>query len=59
VYAATVDGFSKVSNGADWKAPIAGQLFGAFAYPPFGRVSRWPQPALVAQYSQLRQVSTE
>jgi Rrf2 family nitric oxide-sensitive transcriptional repressor len=26
---------------------------------PSGRVSRWAQPALFAQYSQVRQVSTE
>jgi hypothetical protein len=27
--------------------------------PPSGRVSRWPQPALLAQYSQARQVAAE
>ena len=29
------------------------------AWPSSGRVKRWPQPALLAQYSQVRQVSTE
>jgi hypothetical protein len=32
---------------------------GGCACPPSGRVSRWPHPALFAQYSQVRQVSTE
>jgi hypothetical protein len=40
-------------------AHFAGQPFGGCACPPSGRVSRWPQPALFAQYSQVRQVSTE
>jgi hypothetical protein len=35
--------------------PLADQAFGWSS----GRVSRWPQPALFAQYSQVRQVSTE
>src|ERR1700730_1309657 len=39
-------------------AHIADQPFGGCARPS-GRVSRWPQPALFAQYSQVRQVSTE
>ena len=40
-------------------AHFADQPFGGCACPPSGRVSRWPQPALFAQYSQVRQVSTE
>ena len=39
-------------------AHFADQPFGGCACPS-GRVSRWPQPALFAQYSQVRQVSTE
>ena len=39
--------------------PFAHQPFGASTRPPSGRVSRSPQPALFAQYSQARQVSTE
>jgi hypothetical protein len=39
--------------------PVANQPFGGCARSPSGRVSRWPQPALFAQYSQVRQVSTE
>ncbi|HXC11592.1 MAG TPA: HAD family hydrolase [Stellaceae bacterium] len=35
--------------------PLVDQAFGWSS----GRVSRWPQPALFAQYSQVRQVSTE
>jgi hypothetical protein len=39
-------------------APICGSAFWRVRMPS-GRVSRWPQPALFAQYSQVRQVSTE
>src|ERR1700738_1672100 len=35
-------------------APFADQPFGGCECPS-GRVSRWPQPALFAQYSQVRQ----
>ena len=57
---AKVSAFSNVSNGTERKPPIfADQPFWRVRVPPSGRVSRWPQPAFFAQYSQVRQVSTE
>src|SRR6476660_1056285 len=38
--------------------PICGSAFWRVRMPS-GRVGRWAQPALFAQYSQVRQVSTE
>ena len=53
----------RVQQRQQWRragtARFADQPFGGCACPPSGRVSRWPQPALFAQYSQVRQVSTE
>ena len=49
------DGQGGVKASQPISGRVAYQLFGGSS----GRVSRWPQPALLAQYSQVRQVSVE
>jgi len=52
---AKLSAYSNVSNGAEREPPDLRSAFWRVRMPS-GRVSRWPQPALFAQYSQVRQV---